>query len=136
MAAASLAAAPAAAPDRAFLTVEGLKKHFGGVKALDGVSFSLDEGEVHALVGENGAGKSTLIKILSGVFPYDAGQIALAGEPYRPMSPHDAKDHGVQVVHQEFNLLEHLTIAENISIEHLPKNSLGLLDRKEMNRRG
>lgn len=135
MAAASLAAAPAAAPDRAFLTVEGLKKHFGGVKALDGVSFSLDEGEVHALVGENGAGKSTLIKILSGVFPYDAGQIALAGEPYRPMSPHDAKDHGVQVVHQEFNLLEHLTIAENISIEHLPKNSLGLLDRKEMNRR-
>jgi ribose transport system ATP-binding protein len=135
MAAASLAAAPAAAPDRAFLTVEGLKKHFGGVKALDGVSFSLDEGEVHALVGENGAGKSTLIKILSGVFPYDAGQIVLAGEPYRPSSPHDAKDHGVQVVHQEFNLLEHLSIAENISIEQLPKNSLGLLDRKEMNRR-
>ncbi|MEE4015640.1 sugar ABC transporter ATP-binding protein [Roseibium sp. FZY0029] len=135
MAAASLAAAPAAAPDRAFLTVEGLKKHFGGVKALDGVSFSLDEGEVHALVGENGAGKSTLIKILSGVFPYDAGQIVLAGEAYRPLSPHDAKDHGVQVVHQEFNLLEHLTIAENISIEQLPKNSFGLLDRKEMNRR-
>ena len=135
MAAAPLAAAPAAAPDRPFLSVEGLRKYFGGVKALDGVSFSLQEGEVHALVGENGAGKSTLIKILSGVFPYDAGEIELAGEAYRPASPHDAKDHGVQVVHQEFNLLDHLTIAENISIEHLPKTRFGLLDRKEMNRR-
>mgnify|MGYP000037903190 FL=1 len=135
MAAAPLAAAPDAAPDRSFLSVEGLRKYFGGVKALDGVSFSLEEGEVHALVGENGAGKSTLIKILSGVFPYDAGEIELAGEAYRPSSPHHAKDHGVQVVHQEFNLLDHLTIAENISIEHLPRTRFGLLDRKEMNRR-
>jgi ribose transport system ATP-binding protein len=135
MAAASLAAAPAAALNRPFLSVEGLKKHFGGVKALDGVSFSLEEGEVHALVGENGAGKSTLIKILSGVFPHDAGEIELAGKAYRPSSPHEAKDQGVQVVHQEFNLLDHLTIAENISIEHFPKNRFGLLDRKEMNLR-
>jgi len=133
--AAPLAAAPAAAPDTPFLSVLGLRKYFGGVKALDGVSFSLEEGEVHALVGENGAGKSTLIKILSGVFPYDSGEISLGGEAYRPLSPHDAKDHGVQVVHQEFNLLDHLTIAENISIERMPTGRFGLLDRKEMNRR-
>lgn len=117
------------------LHVEGLKKYFGGVKALDGVSFSLRQGEVHALVGENGAGKSTLIKILSGAFPFDAGEINLAGKPYQPAHPHDAKNHGVQVVHQEFNLLSHLSVAENISIEAMPKTKFGLLDRKEMNRR-
>lgn len=124
-------------PDQsaAFLSVEGLEKHFGGIRALDGVSFSLDRGEVHALVGENGAGKSTLIKILSGVFPYDAGSISLAGEAYQPANPHEAKEIGVQVVHQEFNLLDHLSIAENISIERMPKSRFGLLDRQEMNRR-
>ncbi|MEH6403651.1 MAG: sugar ABC transporter ATP-binding protein [Sneathiella sp.] len=117
------------------LRVEGLKKHFGGVKALDGVSFSLRQGEIHALMGENGAGKSTLIKILSGVFPFDAGDITLAGEPYLPNHPKHAKACGLQVVHQEFNLLNHLSVAENISIEAMPKNRFGLLDRAEMNRR-
>ncbi|MTI45636.1 monosaccharide ABC transporter ATP-binding protein (CUT2 family) [Roseibium hamelinense] len=136
MAAADFDAAPATpSPQQAFLAVEGLKKHFGGVKALDSVSFSLKQGEVHALVGENGAGKSTLIKILSGVFAYDAGQIHLDGAAYQPASPHDAKISGVQVVHQEFNLLDHLSIAENISIEKLPRTRLGLLDKKELNRR-
>ncbi|MEO9779949.1 MAG: sugar ABC transporter ATP-binding protein [Sedimentitalea sp.] len=115
------------------LDVTGLKKHFGGVRALDGVSFSLRRGEIHALVGENGAGKSTLIKILSGVFPFDAGQIMLNGESYQPAHPHDAKAHGLQVVHQEFNLLNHLSVAENISIEAMPRTRLGLLDRAEMN---
>jgi len=135
MAAASPAIMPQSSESPAFLSVQGLKKHFGGVKALDGVSFSLLKGEVHALVGENGAGKSTLIKILSGVFPYDSGRISLAGEDYRPASPHDAKDLGVQVVHQEFNLLEHLSIAENISVERMPTNRFGLLDKQEMNQR-
>lgn len=132
-----LPAAPsmAAHPVQAFLQADGVKKHFGGVKALNGVSFSLKKGEVHALVGENGAGKSTLIKILSGVFPYDAGTIQFDGAPYCPASPHDAKASGVQVVHQEFNLLDHLSIAENISIEKMPKTRFGLLDRKEMNAR-
>ncbi|WP_298985344.1 sugar ABC transporter ATP-binding protein [uncultured Roseibium sp.] len=135
MAAASLAAVPDPAEIPAFLSVDGLKKHFGGVKALDGVSFSLLKGEVHALVGENGAGKSTLIKILSGVFPYDSGSISLAGEDYRPANPHVAKELGVQVVHQEFNLLDHLSIAENISVERMPTTRFGLLDKQEMNRR-
>jgi ribose transport system ATP-binding protein len=117
------------------LNVSGLKKHFGGVRALDGASFSLRRGEIHALVGENGAGKSTLIKILSGVFPYDSGDITLDGQPYRPINPHEAKARGLQVVHQEFNLLPHLSVAENISIEAMPRNRFGLLDRAEMNRR-
>ncbi|WP_380250917.1 sugar ABC transporter ATP-binding protein [Kiloniella antarctica] len=117
------------------LSVTGLKKYFGGVKALDGVNFSLKAGEVHALVGENGAGKSTLIKLLSGVFPFDSGNIVLNGTPYSPANPHTAKAHGVQVVHQEFNLLDHLSVAENISIEAMPKTRFGLLDRPEMNRR-
>ncbi|WP_085909392.1 sugar ABC transporter ATP-binding protein [Kiloniella majae] len=117
------------------LAVTNLKKHFGGVKALDGVNFSLKQGEVHALVGENGAGKSTLIKILSGVFPFDAGEIILSGNNYQPRHPQEAKANGVQVVHQEFNLLTHLSVAENISIEAMPKTHFGLLDRKEMNRR-
>ena len=128
------AANPNLAADE-ILHVDNLRKHFGGVKALDGVSFSLRRGEVHALVGENGAGKSTLIKILSGVFPYDSGTVTLDGAPYRPASPRDAKAHGVQVVHQEFNLLNHLSVAENISIEAMPKTRFGLLDSAEMNRR-
>ncbi|KUP94637.1 sugar ABC transporter ATP-binding protein [Tritonibacter horizontis] len=117
------------------LTVSELKKHFGGVRALDGVSFSLTRGETHALVGENGAGKSTLIKTLSGAFPFDSGDIVLDDAPYRPDSPHEAKARGLQVVHQEFNLLNHLSVAENISIEAMPRTRFGILDRAEMNRR-
>ncbi|WP_375230142.1 sugar ABC transporter ATP-binding protein [Roseobacter sp. S98] len=117
------------------LTVRDLRKSFGGIHALDGVSFDLVAGEIHALVGENGAGKSTLIKVLSGVHMFDAGQIGLDGKVYQPTSPHAAKLAGIQVVHQEFNLLNDLSVAENISIEALPRTRLGLLDRKEMNRR-
>ncbi|MEO1092151.1 MAG: sugar ABC transporter ATP-binding protein, partial [Pseudomonadota bacterium] len=131
------AAGPAASleTERPFLQVRNVKKHFGGVRALDGIEFALRAGEIHALVGENGAGKSTLIKILTGVYPYDSGMIEFAGEPYHPQNPNDAKSKGVQVVHQEFNLLDHLSVAENISIEAMPKTRLGLLDRAEMNRR-
>ena len=117
------------------LTVRDLRKSFGGIHALDGVSFDLTAGEVHALVGENGAGKSTLIKVLSGVHMFDAGVIEMNGASYQPASPNAAKLAGIQVVHQEFNLLNDLSVAENISIEALPRTKLGLLDRAEMNRR-
>ena len=117
------------------LEVTGLKKHFGGVNALQGVNFSLHKGEAHALVGENGAGKSTLIKVLTGVHSFDGGEILLNGQPYLPKSPKVAKQLGIQVVHQEFNLLAHLTVAENICFEAFPRTPIGLLDRKEMNRR-
>ena len=115
------------------LSVDGLRKSFGGVRALSGVSFVLGAGEVHALVGENGAGKSTLIKILSGAFRADSGTILLSGMPYNPGSPRDAKANGLQVVHQEFNLLPDLTVAENICFEALPRTKFGLLDRAAMN---
>lgn len=117
------------------LTVTGLKKHFGGVKALDGVDFSLRKGEIHALVGENGAGKSTLIRVLTGVHTTSDGVITLEGTRYAPKSPHEAKNRGIQVVHQEFNLLDDLSVAENISIEGLPRGRFGLFDRKETRRR-
>ncbi|MEM9639395.1 MAG: sugar ABC transporter ATP-binding protein, partial [Pseudomonadota bacterium] len=117
------------------LSVTDLRKSFGGIHALDGVSFELLAGEIHALVGENGAGKSTLIKVLSGVHMFEAGQITLDAAPYAPASPHAAKLAGIQVVHQEFNLLNDLSVAENISIEAMPKTRFGLLDRSEMNRR-
>jgi ribose transport system ATP-binding protein len=119
----------------AVLQVTGLKKYFGGVKALDGVDFSLLRGEVHALVGENGAGKSTLIRVLTGVHTFTEGTIALDGAAYAPQSPQQAKARGVQVVHQELNLLSHLSVAENISIEALPRTRLGLYDRAEVRRR-
>ncbi|RED49051.1 sugar ABC transporter ATP-binding protein [Aestuariispira insulae] len=117
------------------LVVKDIRKSFGGVKALRGVTFDLRPGEVHALVGENGAGKSTLIKILSGSFPADSGEIRLENAAYAPAGPRDAKAKGLQVVHQEFNLLPHLSVAENISFEALPRNRFGFLDKTRMNAR-
>lgn len=121
--------------EKLLLDVQDLRKSFGGVHALSGVSFSLKAGEIHALVGENGAGKSTLIKVLTGVHHYDSGVIRLAGEVFDPSGPHFAKSAGIQVVHQEFNLLTDLSVAENISIESFPTTKIGLLDRTEMKRR-
>jgi ribose transport system ATP-binding protein len=123
------------APEQDILRVVGLKKYFGGIRALDGVEFSLRKGEIHALVGENGAGKSTLIRVLTGVHGFTEGSIILDGIPFAPQTPRQAKAHGVQVVHQEFNLLSYLSVAENISIEALPRTRFGLYDRAEVRRR-
>ncbi len=117
------------------LSLEGVQKRYGGIVALGGVSLSVAPGEVHGLIGENGAGKSTLIKILCGIIKPDAGEIRLAGQPYSPQSPKEAKANGLQVVHQEFNLLPFLSVAENIFIEHLPRNPIGFVKRAEMNSR-
>lgn len=122
------APAPAGAGAGPVLELSGVKKRFGGVVALNGVSFSLRPGEVHALVGENGAGKSTLIKILCGIIQRDAGEIALDGGTYDPHTPGDAKKAGIQVVHQEFNLLPYLSVAENICFEDMPHKAFGMVD--------
>ncbi|KQQ55125.1 D-ribose transporter ATP-binding protein [Rhizobium sp. Leaf311] len=117
------------------LELHDIKKSFGGTIALNGVNLSVNAAEVHGLIGENGAGKSTLIKTLCGIVKPDSGAIRLAGEIYAPQTPRDAKANGLQVVHQEFNLLPFLSVSENIFIEHLPRNAFGVVKRREMNER-
>jgi len=117
---------------RPVLELHDVRKAFGGTKALNGVSLSIEPGEVHGLIGENGAGKSTLIKVLCGIVRPDEGAINLSGRAYAPTTPREAKANGLQVVHQEFNLLPYLSVAENIFIEHLPRNALGVVRLQEM----
>src|SRR6185436_6081299 len=102
------------------LEIRGLAKYFPGVKALQGVDFTVRRGEVHALMGENGAGKSTLIKVLTGVYARDAGTIKLDGIEIFPKSPKAAEAHGISTVYQEVNLIPHLSIAENICLGRQP----------------
>jgi simple sugar transport system ATP-binding protein len=96
--------------------MEGISKSFPGVRALHNVDFTLKKGEIHALMGENGAGKSTLIKILTGVYQKDAGQILLDGRPVYAKSPQDAQNMGIGAVFQEIALCPNLTVAENMFI--------------------
>ncbi|MDQ3819877.1 MAG: sugar ABC transporter ATP-binding protein, partial [Acidobacteriota bacterium] len=115
------------------LRMEGITKIFSGVVALDGVDFTLERGEVHALVGENGAGKSTLIKIMTGAYRRDGGRVLLEGREVSFRSPEDAQAAGVIAVYQEVNLLTYRTVAENIFLGREPRR-LGLIDWKRMNR--
>ncbi len=96
------------------LRMEGVRKRFGATVALDGVDLAVRAGEVLALVGENGAGKSTLMKVLSGAHQPDEGRMWLAGEPYRPAHPIDARRAGISMIYQELSLARHLTVMENI----------------------
>jgi ribose transport system ATP-binding protein len=102
------------------LHVDGVQKRFGATVALDGVSFELRAGQVHALIGENGAGKSTLMNVLAGALPPDAGTIQIDGQAYRPASPLDASRHGIALIHQELSLCPHMTVAENILMGREP----------------
>ncbi|MEN9404029.1 MAG: Ribose import ATP-binding protein RbsA [Verrucomicrobiota bacterium] len=102
------------------LTLRGIGKRFPGVIALDGVDFTVRAGEIHALLGENGAGKSTLIKVLTGVYEADAGEIKLAGQPLRANIPADAERAGISTVYQEVNLVPSLSVAENIALGRQP----------------
>ena len=102
--------------DEAILKMRGICKFFPGVRALDGVNFSLCSGEIHALMGENGAGKSTLIKVLTGVYPKDEGEITLDGKVVSIRSPQDAQNAGISTVYQEITLCPNLTVAENMYI--------------------
>ncbi len=118
------------------LSMKNIDKRFAGVHALKGVDFELCEGEIHALVGENGAGKSTLMKALTGIFPKDSGEIHYLGKLFNPQGPKDALDAGIAIVHQELNMMEHLTVAQNLFIgREATKRNGWLLDEKEQNRR-
>ena len=96
------------------LSINGITKYFPGVHALNNVSFSCFQGEVHALVGENGAGKSTLMKILSGAYQQNEGELVFMGKLLRHDSPHQAQEAGIATIYQEFTLIPHLSIFENI----------------------
>jgi len=121
--------------DQNILVVEHISKRFGITQALDDVSASFLKGEVHALMGENGAGKSTLGKIIAGLYRQDAGTITIAGTPLKPGSIDDAFAAGVRIVHQELAQCPNLTVAENLCLHDLPRNRIGLIDRREMARR-
>ncbi len=114
------------------LQMNGISKSFPGVRALSNVNFDLQKGEVHALVGENGAGKSTLMKILSGMYQADEGEIELNGEILRKTGLRDMLKAGISVIYQELNLISHLTIAENIFLGREPRHKSGLIDWKTM----
>lgn len=116
------------------ISIKGVSKAFSGVRALDNVQIELFPGEVHALMGENGAGKSTLMKILAGVYQKDSGEILLDGSPVDIDSPHSAQAHGISIIHQELNLMNHLSAAQNIFIGREPKRLGMFVDEDALNR--
>jgi len=125
----------AAAPRTAVPLVEmrNIDKSFPGVRALSQAQFELLPGEVHALMGENGAGKSTLMKVLSGVYARDGGEVLLGGKPVEITSPRQAQDAGISIIHQELALMRDLTAAQNIFIGREPRR-FGILDEGQLNR--
>lgn len=114
------------------LSMNNISKTFPGVNALENVDFSLQQGEIHALVGENGAGKSTLIKIMTGVEHPDSGFIELDGKPVQVRSPQYSQEIGISTVYQEVNLCTNISVAENIMLGHEP-HRFGSIDWKKMN---
>lgn len=106
--------------------MKNISKSFPGVKALDNVSFDLHAGEVMALLGENGAGKSTLMKILSGVYTRDEGSLQILGQEYGNLTPKQAQEVGVSIIHQELNMCKHLSVAENMFLGHEKRKGIVL----------
>ncbi|WP_415401786.1 sugar ABC transporter ATP-binding protein [Tateyamaria sp. SN3-11] len=114
------------------LSLSGITKTFPGVRALSEVSLKLYPGKVTALVGENGAGKSTLVKVLTGIYQPDEGDIQIKGQPVRFPNPQSAESAGVTAIHQETVLFDELSVAENIFLGHAPKGRFGLIDKGAM----
>ncbi|MDO4279854.1 MAG: sugar ABC transporter ATP-binding protein [Lachnoclostridium edouardi] len=118
--------------EKSVLRMKNIEKCFGGVYALKGIDFDLEEGEVHALLGENGAGKSTLIKVLGGIHKPDGGMIEIQGKEVAIDSVKKAREMGIGIIHQEIVLVPHLTAAENIFLGREIKTKAGLTDRSAM----
>jgi len=116
------------------VSMEGIEKSFPGVHALSQCRFNLKAGEIHALVGENGAGKSTLMKVLTGIYKKDGGRILYKGSEVEIPSPRAALNLGISMIHQELNLMPHLTVAQNIFIGREPRQAVAFfLDEKAIN---
>jgi ribose transport system ATP-binding protein len=116
--------------DRYAVRMSGVSKQFGGVRALDDVSFDVEKGEIHALLGENGAGKSTILKILNGVHSPSAGTIEVLGVPLTEHSPDASRRAGIGMIFQEMSLISTLTVAQNIFLNHELKSRAGFIDDK------
>ncbi len=121
--------------DQIVLRIRHISKAFPGVKALDDISFNIERGTVHALVGENGAGKSTLIKVLAGIYVPDEGELLVNGQCVKFRVPRDARNAGISVVHQEIKLAAPLTVTENVFIGQLVYNRMGLVNWRAMRKR-
>src|SRR5258706_8983 len=115
-----------------FIQLDRVSKRFGGVNALDEVSFDIHEGEVHAVVGENGAGKSTLMKLLAGVHEPDQGEIRIEGRSVRLKNPREARRHGISIVFQELNLFPHRTVIANVFANRELTGRWGAVHRQAM----
>jgi len=113
--------------------MRGIEKRFPGVHALKAVQFDLRPSEVHALMGENGAGKSTLMKIMSGIYARDGGEMFVDGNPVTPDGPRAAQDLGIGIIHQELSLMNDLTAAQNVLIGREPRRRFGRLDEAALN---
>src|SRR5690625_3928332 len=120
--------------EKKLLEMKGVSKGFPGVQALSNVSLDLYHGEVLALAGENGAGKSTLMKLLSGIYADDEGRIELEGRTLNLDGPADAQACGISIIHQELNLIPHLTVAQNLFIGREPRRYWGCVDHKRLHR--
>ena len=114
-----------------FLKLEGIKKSFGGVRALKGVDLEIRKGEVHCLAGENGCGKSTLIKVISGAHDPDEGNIFIEGKKVEKLKPIDSIRMGIQVIYQDFAVFPNLTVAENIAMNRALMTGAKKMDWKE-----
>lgn len=118
------------------IEMTGITKSFSGNKVLKDVQFSLEKGEIHALMGENGAGKSTMMKILTGIYERDAGEVKVRGESVHYKSPKESERAGIAVIHQELNILPYLSIAENLFLgKEKTFGKSGILKTKEMNQK-
>lgn len=109
------------------ISFRNIEKSFGGTAALKDVSFDVQPGTVHALVGENGAGKSTLMKVLAGAIHADDGQMLLDGTAFTPTNPREAQQQGVAIVYQELSLVPHLSVAENVYLGRWPHSAIGMV---------
>lgn len=118
--------------DEYILQLQNITKRFPGIKALDNMQFNLRQGEVHALIGENGAGKSTLMKVLSGIYVPDEGEIILSGESVKFKNTLDAEKKGIVIVHQELAVFNTSTVSENIFTTNAPKTKIGFIDYRQM----